>query len=103
MTITDGNSWRSHTDPVYIADPVEADVHGDTIRQFMHLTDFVGKTPLPRPRPSRQSGILCDMYTSIQVLSIPRHTQTAMLYRHTKYTCMWCDTDDAHGNRYTTN
>ena len=32
MANTDGDSWRSHTDPVTIADPAEADVHGDTIR-----------------------------------------------------------------------
>ena len=88
MTITDGNSWRSHTDPMCIADPAEADVHGDTIRQFMHLTDFVWKTPLLRHGPSRPIGSLCDMYTSIHVVSISRHTQTAMPYRHIKYTCM---------------
>ena len=101
MAITDGNSWRSHTDPVTIAEPAEAEVHVDTIRQGVYQANLIGEAPLPRPH--WYINILCDMYTCIQVISIPRHTQAAMLYRHTKYTCMWCDNDDAHGNRYTPN
>ena len=66
--ITDDSSCRPHTDLVAIADPAEADVHGDTIRQGVLQADFTGEAPIP---PFHWHIIrLCDMYTCIHVMSI---------------------------------
>ena len=85
MANTDGNSWRSHTDAVTAADPAEADVHVDTIRQGVHQPNGIGETPILLCRlPQWHIRLLCDMYTCIHVIGIPRHTQAAIVCSHVK-------------------